>query len=241
MTSERDRLSGSDRPRASLRARGSSPRRSPGGRRALPFVALGLAALACVSIAWIDRPLARFLADHGASWDPLWRHGVDAAEVATGMPVWKWLAGATLLGAGAVAAALRRGSLARALWFVGAVHLASRISGNWLKAGFERLRPGQWLERGAGDSFFVDGGVAFPSGHVAHFLGLVLPLAVLRPRIGLPLLVVPVLVGWARVATNAHFLADVLAAAAWTTAMTVVFAAALRITSSPRSPGDRSR
>jgi membrane-associated phospholipid phosphatase len=210
-------------------------------RRALPFVALGLAALTALSIAVVDRPLARFLADHGASWDPLWTRGVEAAEVATGMPVWKWLAGATLLVAAAAAAALRRWSLARAFAFVGAVHLASRISGNWLKAGFERLRPGQWIERGAGDSFFVDGGVAFPSGHVAHFLGLVLPLAVLRPRIGLPLLVVPVFVGWARVATNAHFLGDVLAAAAWTTAMTVAFAAALRVTPPVRSPGDRSR
>ena len=225
-------------------------------RHALPFAALGLAALTAIAIAWIDRPLARFLADHGASWDPLWNHGVEAAEVATGMTVWKWLAGATLLAAAAAAAALRRWTLARAFVFVGAVHLASRISGNWLKAGFERLRPSQWLERGAGDSFFVDGGIAFPSGHVAHFLGLVLPLAVLRPRIGLPLLVVPVFVGWARVATNAHFLGDVLASATWTTAMTVAFAAALpstrvrlrrtlardeRAKETARSPGDRSR
>jgi membrane-associated phospholipid phosphatase len=103
--------------------------------------------------------------------------------------------------------------------FVAAVHLIARLGGNRLKDVFGRLRPSQWVEHG-GPTFLVEGGISMPSGHVAFFLGLVLPLAVLRPRIGVRLLIVPALVGWARVATNAHFLSDVLAGAAWTAIIT---------------------
>jgi membrane-associated phospholipid phosphatase len=112
------------------------------------------------------------------------------------------------------------------------VHLVARITGNQLKEAFGRLRPSQWVDHG-GPTFFVDGGISLPSGHVTFFLGLILPLAVLRPRIGVPLLVVAVLVGWARVATNAHFVSDVLAGAAWTTLITWLLALVFRIGREP--------
>src|SRR6185503_4326972 len=156
--------------------------------------------------------------DHGGELDPMWKGGVGAAETITGLGVWKWLAGTAVVAIGAVLFAVPRTRRhAFAWWFVGGAHLISRIGGNQLKGVFGRLRPSEWLAHGGdGPTFFVDGGIAMPSGHVAHFLGLVLPLAMMRPRIGVPLLAVPVFVGCARVATNAHFLSDVLAGATWT-------------------------
>jgi membrane-associated phospholipid phosphatase len=209
-------------------------------RRALPLAAGALVALTVASILVIDRPLARYLAEHGHGWRPVWNDGLAVVEAATLLDVWKWAAGATLIAIGAILVAIpRTRSAGWACWFVAAVHLVSRIGGNQLKAVFGRLRPSEWIDHG-GATFFADGGIALPSGHVAHFLGLILPLAVLRPRIGVPLLIVPVLVGWARVATNAHFLADVLAGAAWTTLITWLLALAFRIGARP-TPADRSR
>jgi membrane-associated phospholipid phosphatase len=203
-----------------------TPRRM---RRALPWIALALLVATLLAIALVDEPLARYLDEHGNAWRPTWSAGLHVVEVATGLDVWKWLAGATLLALGCVAFAIPRFRAAAALWwFAGLAHLLSRILGNELKTLFGRLRPSQWV--GAeGPTFFVDGGIALPSGHVAHFLGLVLPLAVVKPRLGVPLLVIPILVGWARVATNAHFLGDVLAGAAWTTFVTWLCAIALRV------------
>jgi membrane-associated phospholipid phosphatase len=195
-------------------------------RRALPVAIAILAALTAVSVAAIDRPLARFLSDHGGELRPMWRGGVGAAETITGLDVWKWLAGTIVLSIGAILFAIpRTRRYAAAWWFVGGAHLISRIGGNQLKSLFSRLRPTEWLAGGGdGATFFVDGGIAMPSGHVAHFLGLVLPLAILRPRIGLPLLSIPLFVAWARVATNAHFLSDVLAGATWTALATLALA-----------------
>lgn len=198
-------------------------------RRALPFAAGVLVALTVVSILVIDRPLARYLDDHGHGWRSTWNDGLAVVEAATLLDVWKWAAGTALIAIGLVLVAIPRTSqVGWACWFVAAVHLISRIGGNQLKTLFGRLRPSQWVDHG-GATFFVDGGIAMPSGHIAHFLGLLLPLAVLRPRIGVPLLIVPMLVGWARIATNAHFLSDVLAGAAWTTLITWLMAHAFRI------------
>jgi len=65
---------------------------------------------------------------------------------------------------------------------------------------------------------------AFPSAHAAASMGLILPLLLLRKRIGWLLLPVPILIGAARICVNAHRLSDVLcgallgaAIATWTT------------------------
>lgn len=202
-------------------------------RRALPYAALGLALATAASIAWVDEPLARYLADHGAGWRAVWNAALAVGEDVTAIDVWKWLAGTVVLAIGAVAYLVPRWRHAAvAWWFVGASHFAARLSGNELKTALGRLRPSQWLPHG-GPTFFA-GGISMPSGHVAHFLGFVLPLAVVKPRIGLPLLVVPAVAGWARVADDAHFLGDVLAGAAWTTFITWLCALALRIPRAPR-------
>jgi membrane-associated phospholipid phosphatase len=201
-------------------------------RRALPFAAAALAVVTLAAIAWLDQPVARYLDDHGHGLRAAWTRGLGVVEVAAGLEVWKWFAATVLVAAGCVLVVIpaARGA-ARACWFIAAVHVVGRLTTNELKGAFGRLRPSQWVERG-GPTFFEDG-VAFPSGHVAYFLGLVLPLAVVRPRIGVPLLLVPVLVGWARVATNAHFVGDVVGGAAWTALVTYVGALAFRVGRAP--------
>src|SRR6185436_124839 len=102
--------------------------------------------------------------------------------------------------------------------FLAGTHVFSRFATGQLKDLTGRLRPTEWLARGGDDTFFR-GGAAFPSGHVALFASLALPLAILYPRTR-PLLALIAFVAVARIAVNAHFLSDVLGGAALVSLMT---------------------
>ena len=196
--------------------------------RKLPWIAGALAAAAALSIALVDTPLARALDGRGAALRPIWKHGIEGLEVATGFPISRWFAAAMLAAATAIAYAVPRWRGAAPTWlFVTAAHLVPRFTMGLAKTAFGRLRPREWLEAGGADGTFFLGGSSFPSGHIVHFGTLVLAVVILRPRLW-PLLAVPLFIGIARVAMNEHFASDVLAAAAFTVLLVWAFARLLR-------------
>jgi arsenate reductase len=108
---------------------------------------------------------------------------------------------------------------ANLLLLVAVIHVATRAAASPLKGVFLRLRPEAALAQAAVNDgrwpqTFFAGGDSFPSGHVAFFWGLFLPLAWAFPRWRVPLLAVPVFVAFQRVAVNVHFVSDVLASIA---------------------------
>jgi membrane-associated phospholipid phosphatase len=245
MDADRQRL-GSSRPavapRASLAAaslardRGLTdhaaveiPRRA---RRAAPhgllLVALGAAALAALAIPTIDAPIARLLAGYEPRAE--WAQGVEYLEAAIGWPVHPLFAAFTLTGAAVIASivpSLR--SLAPAALFLAGTHVFTRFAVTQIKDATGRLRPTEWL--GGGAESFLREGVAFPSGHVALFASLALPLAVLAPRAAW-VLAVPVFVAGARIASNSHWISDALGSVALVAAIAWIVGVAVR----PRAP-----
>ena len=195
-------------------------------------IALIFAGLAALSILTIDQPLARWLATRDA-WPALWNGGIAVLEYAAGIEPWRWL-GACVLMAAAIAAACvpRWRSAARSLAFVAIVHLAVRVLVLWLKPATGRLRPLEWLAKG-GDTFWRDG-IAFPSGHVAYFASLALPIAIAWPRARWPAVAVVAFTSLARLAVDAHFLSDVLGAIALAAAVTWACSPVLTLRSSRR-------
>lgn len=207
---------------------------------------LAFAALTAVAIAFLDAPLARWL----AQWEPspLWGKLLTALEWPAGLQLKKrvYLIGpdflgplelnatrwAYALGLGAVALVTllvpRLRGAAPAWCFAALAHLASRLAMVELKEGTGRLRPEEWLAAGGGPTFFREDGLSFPSGHVTYFLSLLLPLAIVAPRLGKPLLLLVALVAACRVAENAHFASDVTGAVALVCLICFALAAALR-------------
>lgn len=104
----------------------------------------------------------------------------------------------------------RRRHTAWLLLFVSLSQLLTRLVAGVLKNVFLRTRPYEGLD----DRWFVDGGSSFPSGHAAHFWGLVFAIAVAFPKLRIPALILAILVSLARVAVNDHYLGDVIGSAA---------------------------
>ena len=179
--------------------------------RALLAVAAGSAALAALAIAALDRPIAHAIAGYEPS--ELWARGIDLLEAAIGWPIHPLFASFAVTALMLAAMAVPRWrALAPAAIFLAATHVFSRFATGQLKDLTGRLRPAEWLARG-GDATFFSGGAAFPSGHVALFASLALPIAMRWPR-ARPVLAVIAFAAAARIAVNAHYLSDTLAALA---------------------------
>jgi membrane-associated phospholipid phosphatase len=188
----------------------------------------------------LDAPLARLL----AQWEPasFWGKLLTVLEWPAGLQLKKrvyligpielnatrW-AGALLLGAGTAGslAVPRFRAAARGWALVFFTHLLARLAMVEIKEATERLRPAEWLNAGGGPTFWVKGGLSFPSGHVTYFLSLLLPAAIVFPRWRKPLLAIVALVAACRVAENAHFASDVLGAVALVCLVCFAVAAAL--------------
>jgi len=202
-------------------------------RRPGPAWLLWLAGASAVAtalcIAFVDTRVPPLIGDLRAL-DDVWDGGIAALEWAILLPVWKW-AGELVLVAGMIAAlAVPRWRPQAPAWMlVAATHLASRLVANWIKVGTGRVRPTEWH---GGDTFFRDG-IAFPSGHVAIFASIVVPLAVVAPRVGKPLFAVVAFAMVARVVANAHFVSDVTGALALVAIVTWLLAFAIRPLASP--------
>lgn len=109
--------------------------------------------------------------------------------------------------AGAAIWAIGRQVLGRALIYVGVVQLSTYLASDLSKPQFGRLRPFEAAQNGGADSWFV-GANSFPSGHVAFFAGLIVPMIILAPR-AWPLVAIPIFVAAERVLAGDHYLSDV--------------------------------
>lgn len=138
-------------------------------------------------------------------------------DLVSGMRASMFLLGLLILAAGLILRlARRRPLIADACIYVGLVQLAACSIVQLAKPQFTRLRPFQALHDGGwSDRWFMGPPFdSFPSGHVAFYFGLILPVVLLLPRWGLALLVVPLLVAVQRVTSLAHHPSDVAASVA---------------------------
>lgn len=194
-------------------------------RLLLPIAAV-TTVLMLVCILFVDEPFARWIATR-ETYPRFWNETIGYLEYSLGIVPYRWTGVWILVGGSIVTLAVTRlRPAAFAFLLVAAVHLLDRNVTFWMKFGFGRLRPGEWLARG-GDAWFRDGGYSFPSGHVTLFGSIAIPIAVMYPR-ARPLLVVVAFAMCARVAVNAHFLSDVLGGLALTAALTWACAVVLR-------------
>jgi membrane-associated phospholipid phosphatase len=189
------------------------------------WLAGAMAAVTVICLAVVDARVPPAIGDF-RDLDAVWNGGIAALEWAVLLPVWKW-AGELVLVAGLLAAlAIPRWRDQAPAWLlVAVVHLASRYVTNWIKVGTGRLRPTEWH---GGDTFGYPDGISFPSGHVAIFASVALPIAVLVPRLRVPMLVVIGFVMVARVVANAHFVSDVTGGLAVVAALTWIAGLAIR-------------
>lgn len=201
---------------------------APGSRlpapRSLLVVAAVSVVLAVVCTLTIDQPIARLL----AGYEPLafWNRALDLLEWCLLLPLVPWAFAILLALVMIITVAVRRlRPWAPATMYLTANHVLDRIFVNHVKDLTGRLRPTEWLAQG-GDTFWRDGGISFPSGHVVLFASVIIPLAVLWPKTR-PLLAIVGFVAAARVVANAHFISDVIGAVtlcalvAWVTGLIV--------------------
>lgn len=186
------------------------------------FVAL---ALTLLSIFFLDQPIAAFAQRVGGRESAILQQGTHWLEVASGFPIARYFLAWLLLGASALLFISKSTRpVAWMLFFIGTVHLVTRLTAGTLKNVFVRLRPFEVIEAGNWDwNFFGERGSAFPSGHSAHFWGLFFPLAFLFPRYRLPLLIIPLFISIARVGVNDHWCSDVTASIAIAALLTLAF------------------
>jgi membrane-associated phospholipid phosphatase len=191
-------------------------------------------AAAATSILTIDQPVARAL----AGWEPIdaWREVMTVLEYAIGLPVFRWFSAIVLVVAMLVTMAVPRWRRFTPTWIVlAATHVLTQVATSHLKEATSRLRPSQWLALGGeGDTFFQPKGVAFPSGHVALFGSLVIPLVVVFPRLR-PLIAIVVFVMAARVVAHAHWISDVVATVGLTLLVIWLVGWAMHFASRPRA------
>lgn len=164
--------------------------------------------LAVLAGIFVDQPVALWIAAHDQS--ALWERVVTILEYPAGITPWTWTIPIMLTGGVlATLAVTRWRRYARSWMYIALVYLLTRNLMGWGKTLTGRYRPSQWIKLGGSTFGHLGDGVAFPSGHVTVFGGLVLPLVMIYPRLR-PLLVVIPFVMIARVAVLAHFVSDVL-------------------------------
>ena len=218
-----------------IQDRWSSPRsdRQP-APRSLLAVAVVTAVVAALLIATLDQPVARWIGRYEPS--PLWDRAIDLLEYLLLLPLHKLALPFVLVGGMIVVVCVKPWRVHAPAWmFVAGTHMLSRLTTNWIKDATGRLRPSEWLHRGAPDETFGwEAGVSFPSGHVTLFASVLLPLAVLYPRTR-PALAIVAFAMVARVAVNAHFLSDTVGGLTLVAAVTWAVAGLVRPCEPPRA------
>jgi len=183
-----------------------------------------------ISVAVLDRPLALFIQQQLGGVTKLAGGFTTALEWIFAFEVSKYLYAFLLLLAGVVFHVMQKSAArARYFYFVGSTLLLSRVISGTLKNVFERVRPKEFMNSRTPADFFVDGGSSFPSGHAAFYLGLLLPLAILFPKLRWPLIGFAALASLARVIELDHYLSDILASAFVAVLLAFFLAKAFRI------------
>lgn len=198
-------------------------------RTALLRLTLVMAAVSLLAIPFADLSLTSWIRRSGLEDGAFLAQGTTVLEVVSGKTISKFLLGLVLLGgSGALLVARRTRPAGMMALFVALVQLGSTLAAGVAKTPFGRLRPSETLAGADTVDRWFAGGSSFPSGHVAFYFGLFLPLAYLYPRWRWPLLLVPCFIAVARIDANDHYLSDVAASVALAAAITVGAAAAMR-------------
>jgi len=182
-----------------------------------------LALIAMLSIAVLDRPVARWTGTLPQG-ETIWRQGTALLDFVAFKEITNFLLGPVILLAGGVLLVLAATrALGWMLVYVGAVQFASTIVADLAKPPLGRARPDEAMALPGGiDTWFV-GANSFPSGHTAFYAGLFFPLILILPRWTLLWLIPPLFVAAARVMTNDHYVSDVAASLALAALMTAAF------------------
>lgn len=112
-------------------------------------------------------------------------------------------------------------SIGWTLVYVGAVQFASTVIADLSKPQMGRLRPFESIANAGGADVWFVGANSFPSGHVAFYAGLFLPLMMLAPRWSLLWAIPPAFIAAARVLDHDHYVGDVTASLALAAALTI--------------------
>jgi membrane-associated phospholipid phosphatase len=195
-------------------------------RRTLLLSAFAAAALCVLSIFAFDGPTAAALSSLSSESRRGIQRLVTAFELVFAFGVSPYLYGLLVAVAGTLTLVIRKGGvLPWALLFIGLSHVTARFLADILKPPFSRLRPFEALtSSGWQDAWFAPVGNSFPSGHAVHFWSLFFPLAILFPRYGPALVVLPIVISVARIAVNDHYLSDIFASVAIAALVTWAFA-----------------
>ena len=172
-------------------------------------------------IAGLDTAIARWTATVPATgnwWDPV----ISWLDILTFKEISNFGLGFLLLVAGGLLLLPRsmRG-IGWTLVYVGAVQFASTVIADLSKPQMGRLRPFEAQANSAGADIWFVGANSFPSGHVAFYAGLFLPLMMLAPRWSLLLAIPPAFVAVTRVMDHDHYVGDVTASLALAAALTI--------------------
>jgi membrane-associated phospholipid phosphatase len=187
-----------------------------------------LAVLAALSIAVLDVPIARAVAELPPDVHAFFRAATEWFDLLSTKELANSAIGLALF-AVAFVAWLRSAArpLARVLVLVALCNLVAHLVTGLLKPVFGRLRPFDIEGSGWIDRFFAGGG-SFPSGHTAYYMGLCVPLAWAFPRWRIPLLLPGLFVAAARVLVNDHFAGDVLGSLAITSLVCAIAIAVMQ-------------
>ena len=172
-------------------------------------------------IAGLDPEVARWTATVPATgnwWDPIiyWLEVLTLKEISNfGLGFLLLVTGGLLL----LPRSMR--SIGWTLVYVGAVQFASTVIVDLSKPQMGRLRPFEAQANSGGADIWFVGANSFPSGHVAFFAGLFLPLMMLAPRLALLLALPPAFVAATRVMDHDHYVSDVTASLALAAALTI--------------------
>jgi membrane-associated phospholipid phosphatase len=196
--------------------------------RAFLWIAIAAGMLTVVNVLFLDRPFGQLMAQYEPS--PLWDRGIDALELGIGLDTLPWMSCLVLATTLLIAAAIPKTRVTvPALSFVTATHMIGQLLMGSIKEWTGRMRPLQWIKAGmpSTDWAWVKA-YSFPSGHVAIFASLVVPVVALHPRRLWPLLVIPLYACCARLAVDAHWLSDVTGSISLVCGLAWMFGAIIR-------------
>jgi membrane-associated phospholipid phosphatase len=185
---------------------------------------VGLALLATAGgIFGLDAAIARWTATLPDS-RTIWDSGTAILDLLALKGISSFLLGfVLLLAAGLLIALPGTRSIGWPLLYVAAVQFASTVIADLAGPQLGRLRPFEAAANpGAADTWFV-GANSFPSGHVAFYAGLFLPLMLLFPRWSALFALPPLFVAAARLLEHDHYLSDVTASLGLAALMALAF------------------
>ncbi|HEY0013383.1 MAG TPA: phosphatase PAP2 family protein [Allosphingosinicella sp.] len=182
-------------------------------------IALFFAILAAAGLAGLDGMIDRHLPAPVPG--SIWAQGIALIDFLSTKESGDWLLPFILAMAGLILLVLSSTRpIGYPLLYAGLVALLAYGIADLSTPYFGRVRPSEVVP--GVDLWFV-AGRAFPSGHVAFYAGLLLPLALLFPRLSPLWLAPPLLVAAARVMQHDHYLSDVSASLALAAALAAGF------------------